>query len=214
MDFRRASRCLRIACFSLSRRSLSSCSLSLCSPLPWRVALPSCRSENGSKLSNGGSRWLDPVVGARAGVEKSIKSPICAFVAPTLFLGLRLAGVFRDSSKEGMRRGGERGTVGLRIDFRGNTAADYVQKTTSVSHIFEHQNEMRVLLTFRLFPVASLSASSPPGPRLLLRNFFSLTEFFWESRLRLLSAPICVVKFSLSVSPLRLVCGIGARDCR
>ena len=213
MDFRRASRCLRIACFSLSRRSLSSCSLSRSYSPYVRVALPSWRSENGSKLSNGVSSCFDPVTGAGAGVEKSIRSPICAFAAPTLFLGLRLAGVFRDSSKEGMRRGGERGTVGLRIDFRGNTAADCAQSYgMSVTHL---RNDIESdSLTFRLFPVAALSASSPPGPRLLLRSFFSLAELVWDSRLRLLESPIPVVKFSLSVPPLRLVCEIGASDCR
>ena len=109
---------------------------------------------------------------------------------------------------------GRKGNGGFENRFQGKYSCGLCSETPSVSHIFEYQHGTRDPLTFRLFPVASLSASNPPGSRLLLRNFFSLTEFFWESRLRLLSAPICVVKFSLSVSPLRLVCGIGARDCR
>lgn len=59
---------------------------------------------------------------------KSIKRPSWPWPFVSLFwLGASRAGVRRRvSSKDGMFRTGETGTVGFRIDLRGNDAVDYV----------------------------------------------------------------------------------------
>ena len=67
------------------------------------------------------------------------------------------------------------------------------------------------LFTLIVFPALSFNASSPPGPRLLLRNFFfSVSELvsLWR-RIELRSA----VAFSLSHS-MSLEEVMWARDCR
>lgn len=68
----------------------------------------------------------------------------------------------------GMRLGGERGIVGFRMDLTEGGKADCIVQALVV------QNQSLLLLrghTWRRLPAASLSASRPPGPMLLLRGF-------------------------------------------
>lgn len=67
-------------------------------------------------------------------------------------------------------------------------------------------------LTLRLLPVLSLSASSPPGPILLLRDFFDgLSPSMFLLLLPLIIEPRSVVMFSLFIA---LADGIAPRDLR
>lgn len=76
----------------------------------------------------------------------------------------------RVSSNEGIFRTGDTGTVGFKIDFKGNDAVD----CNTVSEVVAQRvNDTSVRLTFRRLPLECCRASSPPGPRLLLRDFFS-----------------------------------------
>lgn len=68
------------------------------------------------------------------------------------------------------------------------------------------------ILTLRLLPVLSLSASSPPGPILLLRDFFDgLSPSTFLLLLPPIIEPRSVVMFSLFTA---LADGIGPRDLR
>lgn len=67
-------------------------------------------------------------------------------------------------------------------------------------------------LTFRLLPVVSLSASKPPGPILLLRDFLEgrspSAALFWA----IPNAPMSAVIFSLSIVSGDGICAIDLRD--
>lgn len=81
--------------------------------------------------------------------------------------------------------------VGFRIDFGGGI----------VDYIASYYNALGSLntpaLTLRLFPVLSLRASNPPGPMLLLRDFFAGLSPSGSLFLAPIIAPISVVMFSL-----------------
>ena len=119
IDFRRASRFSRIIWRSRSRRSLSSRS--------FVAAISSRIADVALNVSNGFAVSSDADCAALGGEAKSIKSPSWFWTPSFAFwLGVSRAGVrLRVSSKEGMFRTGETGTVGLRIDFRGPDVVDY-----------------------------------------------------------------------------------------
>lgn len=78
-------------------------------------------------VSNGLEVSSEAEAAGWGGVAKSIRTPswLLASVLP-FWLDVFRAGVRRRvSSKDGMLRTGETGTVGLRIDFRGKEAVDY-----------------------------------------------------------------------------------------
>lgn len=78
------------------------------------------------KVSKGLAKFSDSVTGGWFGVAKSIKSPSCPLLDVLAFwFRASRAGVRRRvSSNDGMFRTGDTGTVGLRIDLRGNEAVD------------------------------------------------------------------------------------------
>lgn len=80
------------------------------------------------KVSNGLAWFSVPATEGCGGVAKSIRSPSFPWSLRfdlAFLLGTSRAGVRRRvSSKDGMFRTGETGTVGLRMDLRGNEAVD------------------------------------------------------------------------------------------
>jgi hypothetical protein len=114
---------------------------------------------------------------------------------PSWVCCLLRAGVRRRvSSNDGMFRTGETGTVGLRIDFSGKEAVDYKNSSQNCS---AYARAVPLVATWRRLPFEFCRASSPPGPKLLLRDFLSFIEGF-ELFENGWAAPISVVAFSLS----------------
>lgn len=99
-----------------------------------------------------------------AGVEKSIRSCSVARAGDFGFPVLRL---LHSSSKDGMTFGGVKGMTGFRIDF-GRTWA-------ICKHVSQGNASGRAQMginTFMALADVSVSASRPPGPRLLPLDFF------------------------------------------
>lgn len=179
IDFRRASLCCRMAFRSRSRRSCSSRSLTAAISSRIVSALnPSNGLERSSEL-DGAEGW--------AGVSRSIKRPSLPPLPASkssLLCCDPLAGVRRRvSSNEGILRTGDTGTVGLRMDLSGKAAVDCAATTSSqfVCRCKHDKHHCGVgSSTLRRLPLESWSASKPPGPKLLLRDFLSLPGSFAE----------------------------------
>jgi hypothetical protein len=97
--------------------------------------------------------------------------------------------------------------VGFRIDRGRGAAIDY----SMLEGVQPKQDDR--FLTCRLFPVPSRSTSRPPGPRLLLLDFFFVAASPRIDRLLLPpKLPMSVVMFSLSIPSNVGVCESDLRD--
>lgn len=170
-------------CSRIAFRSLSLCSLSSFS-LAAAIADEALKSSKGLAVSSA----LES--GGRAGVSRSINKPSFSWPFPSFCCEPRAGVCLRVSSKLGMFWTGETGTVGLRMPLTGNAVVD-----------------------LRRLPLEFCSASRPPGPKLLLRDFLSFPAVFavlpggWI-------APMSVVEFSLSMVDVSLDRGTWAIERR
>lgn len=137
------------------------------------------------------------VVRDAAGVEKSMSSSSALDLAGDRFRVLRC----RNSSNDGMTLGGVKGIAGFKIDLIWIVASIY----TVVSRAQRSDCSCR---TFVAFPDVSLSASNPPGPRLLPRDFFFSSDCALSARC---SPAMSVVALSL---PAAMPFGMCAIDFR